>query len=72
MSSNNKLVPKAKNVLEKIALWAIRAFLVRHSAVIAKSFMARDAEFAKFKGEVIRVATDHHARLRKLEKGAVQ
>jgi hypothetical protein len=69
--SKESFIKGAKNLIEKIALRIMQKFLVRYSAAIAKHFSHRDAEFAKFKGEVIRVATDHHARLRKLE-GAVQ
>jgi hypothetical protein len=70
MSSNKTISQRAKNLVEIIALWAIRAFLVRYSAVVATHFSQRDDNFAKLRSEVIFVAQDHHARLLKLEQSA--
>jgi hypothetical protein len=70
MSSKSNIVKSAKNIVEKIVLWIIRAFLVRYSTVIAKHFSQRDDNFAKLRSEVIFVAQDHHARLLKLEQSA--
>jgi hypothetical protein len=59
-----------KGTVERVLLWAIRAFLVRYSVVIAQQFAKRDAEAIAFKAAVIAVAGDHHARLLKLEQTA--
>lgn len=65
-----KLIDGAKRFPERVLLWVLRAFLTRYSFVVAKALAQRDERFIALRSAVIQVATDHHARLLKLEQAA--
>jgi len=52
---------------ERVVLWCIRGFLLRHSVVIAKEFARLDADSKQFRAEVQFVAADHFRHLQHLE-----
>ena len=53
---------------ERVVLWCIRGFLLRHSVVIAKEFGRIDTELKKFQAEVQFVAANHWLHLQHQEE----